>query len=247
MPSAQVDVANAEAKRREVTAETRYENWVHWSVNWSAVWVGALAAVAAVLLFGLVGIALGAHLLGPEHRVVDVKKLGLGTLAFSVFGAFLSFALGGWVAGKIAGILRSEPAMLHGAIVWLVAVPVLVLLAGLGAGGLFGGWYAGLAGTPAWAAPAAAPFDRPEPLGPTATEEERARFKAEQAEFRHKVKQWQEDTPKVTRNGALGAVTALLLGLVGGVIGGWMASGEPMTLTYHRTRPETRAGRPERP
>jgi hypothetical protein len=33
------------------------------------------------------------------------------------------------------------------------------------------------------------------------------------------------------------AVTALLLGLVGGVIGGWMASGEPMTFTYYRTRP----------
>jgi hypothetical protein len=33
-------------------------------------------------------------------------------------------------------------------------------------------------------------------------------------------------------------VTALLLGLVGSVIGGWMASGEPMTLTYWRTRPE---------
>jgi hypothetical protein len=26
------------------------------------------------------------------------------------------------------------------------------------------------------------------------------------------------------------------LGLVGSVIGGWMASGEPMTFTYYRTR-----------
>ena len=35
---------------------------------------------------------------------------------------------------------------------------------------------------------------------------------------------------------ALGALTALLLGLVGSVIGGWMASGEPMTFTHYRTR-----------
>jgi hypothetical protein len=38
------------------------------------------------------------------------------------------------------------------------------------------------------------------------------------------------------RNSALASVGALLLGLVGSVIGGWMASGEPMTLTYYRRR-----------
>jgi uncharacterized membrane protein YeaQ/YmgE (transglycosylase-associated protein family) len=40
----------------------------------------------------------------------------------------------------------------------------------------------------------------------------------------------------IMRNAALGALTSLLVGLVGSVIGGWMASGEPMTLTYYRTR-----------
>ncbi len=40
----------------------------------------------------------------------------------------------------------------------------------------------------------------------------------------------------IARNSALGALTALLLGLVGSVIGGWIAPGEPMTFTYHRTR-----------
>ena len=246
MATAQVNGPSVEAKRREVVAEVEYENWVHWPVRWSAVWVGALAAVAAVLLFGLIGIALGAHVLEPEHRVVDLKKIGLFTLAFSVFAAFLSFVIGGWVAGKIAGILRSEPAMLHGAIVWLVAVPILVLSAALGAGSYFGGWYAGLAGTPAWGTSTAAPFNRPDPLAPGATEAERTQFKAEQAEYNQKVKQWQEDSPKVARNSALGALTALLLGLVGSVVGGWMASGEPMTFTYHRTRQGIRPGQPQR-
>jgi hypothetical protein len=31
-------------------------------------------------------------------------------------------------------------------------------------------------------------------------------------------------------------VVAVLLGLVGSVLGGWMASGEPMKLTYYRHR-----------
>jgi hypothetical protein len=38
----------------------------------------------------------------------------------------------------------------------------------------------------------------------------------------------------VMRSASLAAVTALLLGLVGSVLGGWMASGEPMTFGYHR-------------
>jgi hypothetical protein len=215
-------------------AETRYEAWKHWPVNWTAVWIGALAAFSMVLLFGLVGIALGAHLLGPEHRIVDLKKLGLLTLIFSVCGAFFSFVIGGWIAGKIAGILRSEPGMLHGAIVWLVTVPILLVTAGLGAGSLFGGWYGALGGTPNGGTPASTPFVRPDPPGASATAEETAAFRNQQAEYNRNVKQWNEDTPKATRNAALGAVTALLLGLIGSVLGGWLASGEPMHFAHYR-------------
>src|ERR1700751_2527530 len=147
-------VQEMEADRREASAEIEYERWVHWPVNWSAVWVGALAALVAVLIFVLIGIAVGAYLLGPEHRVVDLKKLGIGALIFSVFSAFVAFVVGGWITGKIAGILHSAPAMLHGGVTWCVAVPLLVALAALGAGNYFGGWFGGLGGTPSWAAPA---------------------------------------------------------------------------------------------
>jgi hypothetical protein len=96
-----------------------------------------------------------------------------------------------------------------------------------------------LAGKPAWAVPAGQPFERPEPLSPNATADQTAQFKIKQAEFKEKLDQWQSDNAIAAQNSALGAVTALLLGLVGSVIGGWMASGEPMTLTYHRTRSAT--------
>jgi hypothetical protein len=227
--------------RMDAVPECQYERWNHWPVNWTAICVGALASIAAVLVFSLIGVALGAHLLGPEHRVVDLRKIGLTTLALSVLGAFLAFVIGGWVAGKIAGILHSEPAMLHGGIVWLVAVPILIVLIGLGAGSAFGGWYSGLAGTPSWSAQA--PFDRPEAPFATATEAERTQYRVEQTEYRRKAQQWQEDSPKVARNTALGTLTALLLGLVGGVVGGWMASGEPMTFTHKRTRSAARSNR----
>jgi hypothetical protein len=197
------------------------ESWVPWPVSWSAIWVGALAAVALALLFGLGGIALGFHLLGPSQRIVDWHKFTAGALIFSVSGAFFSGVVGGWVAGKVTGILRSETAMLHGAIAWLVTVPLLLVLATLGAGSYFGGWYGGLAGQSTWSAPVGGPATTPStPLDPAAREAV------------------EREVARATRNSALGAVTALLLGLIGSVVGGWMASGEPMTLTYYRTRPE---------
>jgi hypothetical protein len=182
-------------------------DWKVWPVSWSAVWIGALAALAVGLVISLTGLALGAH---EASRAVSWKNVRLTALIFDIGGAFFAFVVGGWLAARIAGIYRSEPAMLHGAVVWLVTVPLLVIMASYGAVGSFGGWYGGLAGAPAITA------------GTTAVE--------------------------ALRNSALAAVVALLLGLVGSVLGGWMASGEPMSLTYYRRRQLVRgeADRPRR-
>ena len=178
-----------------------------WLVNWSADWVGALAILTVGLIFGLMGIALGAY---QEARIVSWHKFQMWALTLSVCGAFFSSVVGGWTAGKILGDRLAERTMLHAAIAWVLTVPMLLVLASLGAAGYFGVWYHGLAGTPVWVAPTVIADPQAAAI--------------------------------MARNGALGALTALLLGLVGSVVGGWMASGEPMTFTYHRTRPAFVAG-----
>ena len=103
--------------------------------------MGALTALAIGLLIGLVGLALGAS---EAAQYVDWEKAHLIGLAFSVGGAFFGYVAGGWAAARIAGRVRSEPAILHGAIVWLVTIPILLVLGALGAVHV-GGWYGGLA------------------------------------------------------------------------------------------------------
>ena len=188
-----------------------YENWRPWPI-WSAVWVGALAGLAGGWIIGLNGYAVGAHqMAGP--RIATWKNVRLITTFFNVGGAFFAFVVGGWVAARIAGFRRAEPAMLHGAVVWLITVPMLMLFAALGATAAYGGWYGGLTGAPTWVAqmPAAG-----------------------------------GDVAAAVRNTALATVTALLLGLVGSVLGGWMASGEPMSWTYYRRRTLGDVERPRR-
>jgi hypothetical protein len=180
--------------------DTHKSEWIAWPVAWSAIWVGSLTALAVGLIIGLLGFAVGAH---EVSRFVDWKKVHLVTIVFSIGGAFFAFVAGGWTAARVAGIRRSEPAILHGSITWLLALAILLVLAALGESAHFGGWYAGLAGTPSWASAAVSP---------------------------------DPDLATATRNNAVATTIALLIGLVGGVIGGWMASGEPMTFTHHRKR-----------
>ena len=178
-----------------------YDTWRPWPI-WSAVWVRALAAIAVGLIIGLIGFAVGAHELAAP-RFTTWNKVRFITSIFNIGGAFFAFVVGGWIAARIAGLRRAEPAMLHGAVVWLLAIPMLLVFATFGAAGHWGGWYGALGGTPAWVT-AVPPVDA--------------------------------EAARAFRNTALVTVAALLLGLVGSVLGGWMASGEPMSVTYYRRR-----------
>ena len=182
--------------------------WRAWPVAWSGVWVGALAALSVGLIIGLIGFAIGAH---ESSRLMKWSSVKFITLVFNVCGAFFAFVVGGWAATRVAGIRRSEPAILHGSIMWALTVPMLLVLSVFGAH--FGGWYVGLAGSPAWAS-AVPPID--------------------------------PDLAAAMRNSALAAVAALLLGLVGAVVGAWMGSGEPMTFTHYRRRDVVVDDRPRR-
>jgi hypothetical protein len=176
---------------------SRPETWVAWAVNWSAVWIGALASLGAALIFGLIGTAIGATSIEKFSSFTTITRI---EVAMVICSSFFAFVIGGWVAGKITGAGHSERTILHGAVAWLVATPLLVALLAAGAGNAFGGWYGGLVISPFAAAAA------------------------------------QASTPDAVRATALAAVTSLLVGLVGAVIGGWMSSGEPMTFTHHAKR-----------
>ncbi len=111
-------------------------------VRWSAVSVGALAAIAVVVLFGFIGMAIGAHQLAAG--TASSETAGLGGLSLSVLGAFLALATGGWTAVKLAGMPGVKQALLHGAVVALAAIPILLTLAAIGATVDAGSWYVGL-------------------------------------------------------------------------------------------------------
>jgi hypothetical protein len=192
---------------REVAAAV--DRWTAWPVYWGPVFLGAMVAVVATVLFGLIGTAIGAHKAGTEGRITSWSGVGFAGLAFAVIASFFSFVVGAWAAVRVAGIRRAEPAILHGAIAWVVAVFVMFVVAGM-SGAIFNGWYTSLAPTPAVPAVPGQPVD--------------------------------PNVAIAARNGALAAAAALLIGLMGSVIGAWFASGEPMTVGSYRVRLEPLPG-----
>lgn len=165
-----------------------------WPVDWSAIFVGALSALAAAFVFGLIGTIVGTSAPATFNSWHTVSLIDL---VFIVAATFFAFAIGGWAAGKIAGYRFAEPGILHGAITWALAMTPLSV--GLVSGNGFGRGF--LAASPLVAAATSA-----------------------------------TSAPDVIRNTALAALIGVLVGLVGAVIGGWMAGGEPMTFSHHRTR-----------
>ena len=109
----------------------RSETWIAWNVNWSAIWVGAIASLSAALIFGLLGTAVGAASLENSR---SLRAVSLVDAAVVICSAFFSFVIGGWVAGKITGARHSEPTILHAVIAWLVATSALGHDAGSGRG-----------------------------------------------------------------------------------------------------------------
>jgi hypothetical protein len=188
---------------REVAASV--DRWTAWPVYWGPVVLGAMTAIVATVLFGLIGTAIGAHKAGTEGRITTWSGVGFAGLVYAVISSFFSFVVGAWVAVRVAGIRRSEPAVLHGALIWVAAVFVMFVVAGM-SGAIWSGWYTSLAPAPAVPAVPGSPVD--------------------------------PSVAIAARNGALAAAAALLMGLMGSVIGGWIASGEPMTVGSYRVRVE---------
>jgi hypothetical protein len=178
-------------------------SWTGWHLSWSSVVVGALAGLVAAVLFSLIALAVGAHK-AVDDRILKWSDLGLATIIFSVIGAFFASVIGAWVAAKMSGARRAEPAILHGVAAWLVTMGIVLLFAALSGANTLGGGYLGGLTPPGAPAPNAAPVD--------------------------------PNTGIAIRNAAVGSILGILIGLMGAVIGGWFASGEPMNVNYYRTR-----------
>ena len=105
-------------------------------VRWGPIVAGLLTAISSFVLLSLLATALGLQTV-DDGTTNPQGAAQTGAIVAAVLG-LLAFFIGGFVAAWTAAIRNRGDGALNGFLVWALAIPVILLLAGLGLGQLFG-------------------------------------------------------------------------------------------------------------
>src|SRR5262245_28471608 len=89
---------------------------------------GVFAVLASLALLGEIGMALGLSSFEPGDRAASYA---LGAGIWGVISAILAFGIGGYLASRISRHVRSRAGATQGLLVWMVAVPLIGVLAAI--------------------------------------------------------------------------------------------------------------------
>lgn len=100
-------------------------------LSWAPVIAGVLLALAAHVVLGLIGAALGF-----AAEPADSTALGAGAAIWALITPFVATALGAWLAVRMAGREDEAGSNLHGVMVWCIGLLAgAIFLAGTAASG----------------------------------------------------------------------------------------------------------------
>lgn len=110
----------------------------HPRISWGAIFAGVVMALVAQLAFSLLGLGLGASAANP-YSDNPVGGLGFGAAIYTLLSVLISLFTGGYVAGRLAGMPRSQDSMLHGLVTFGLTSLLGFYLLTSGIGRLIGG------------------------------------------------------------------------------------------------------------
>ncbi len=103
-------------------------------VRWASVLAGLFTVMAALVFFTVLGIALGLSTFDADNP----RSFGIGAGVYGLITAILSFGLGGFISARTAKVAGMGNAILNGAMVWIVLIPLIVNVLTAGVGSLLG-------------------------------------------------------------------------------------------------------------
>lgn len=116
-------------------------------VRWGPVIAGIFAALSTLITLMVLGLAVGLATYDPND---DLGNVGFGASIWGAVSVLLAFFVGGWLAARSAAVGGHGNGILNGAMVWFVAIPLLLYMLGGGIGAILS-TAAGVAGTAAQA------------------------------------------------------------------------------------------------
>ena len=110
-------------------------------VSWAGIWGGLLTALGLFVLLSVLATAVGITTVNQtDANPAQVSRIaGLATAVL----ALASFFVGGFIAGLGGGVVGRDAGGINGFLVWALALVVMLVLAAMGLGQLFGAIGAG--------------------------------------------------------------------------------------------------------
>ena len=110
-------------------------------VRWGAIWGGLLATLTIFLLLSLLGLAIGLTSVhaGTAASGAIPGDTGRNSAIWLAVSGIIAFLIGGYMAGKTAAVFDRTWGALNGAMIFFLALPLIVWMASVGAGANLGG------------------------------------------------------------------------------------------------------------
>ena len=117
-------------------------------VSWPAIFAGVVLAIAVQLLLSILGAGVGLGFVNPGHAdSASATSLGAGAGIWWLVSMVASLVVGGYAAARLAGVATRFDGLLHGLVVWGLAMLLTIYLVTSAVGGLMGGAFSAVAGT----------------------------------------------------------------------------------------------------
>lgn len=104
-------------------------------VRWGPIVAGLLTAIGTFLLLSTLALVIG---VGAVPRGTDAGDTAAASGIVTALIGLVSFLVGGFVAGRTAAVEGRGNGALNGFLVWALGIVLILLIAALGLGGLFG-------------------------------------------------------------------------------------------------------------
>ena len=110
-------------------------------ISWGAIFAGVVMTLVTQLLLNILGLGIGASTINPVSEQNPANGIATGAGIWFVFSSLIALFVGGWVAGRLAGIPRATDSLLHGLVTWGLGTLVLFYFLSSLVGSLIGGTF----------------------------------------------------------------------------------------------------------
>lgn len=108
-------------------------------VSWPAIFSGVVLVLAVEVLLNMLGAGIGLGLVNPNGGAPDARGFGIGAGIWWFASTIVALLFGCYVAARLAGVATRFDGLLHGLVIWGLALLITIYLLSTAIGSVIGG------------------------------------------------------------------------------------------------------------